>query len=215
MTRKVTYMSAKHQQKIEASKGLTELGELRLKVATQALAERLWDRVLTANQRRRFGDDFPNALESLGTVGMWRRLYKVSESRAVIEIAQHTGLLDETDAKWLLREIGERPASKTSSQRPSWQAETGELSFRGKVIRKFRVMESPTNLQRILDAFEAADWPLAIANPLGSEEPQATHQALNSLKKKLRGLRFHSTERGKTLNWASTRNAKSMQSQRK
>jgi hypothetical protein len=118
-------------------------------------------------------------------------------------------LLDESTAKWLLREIGERAASKTSSQKPSWQVETGELWFHGEVIRNVRVMESPTNVQRILDAFEANSWPLEILNLLGDEDPQATPQALNSLNERLSEIRFHSKEGVKTLYWTATRTSKS------
>jgi hypothetical protein len=188
---------------------LDELQRLMLIVGALPVAQRLWDRVLTDNQRRRLGESLPDAWTNLGTVGIWMRLYEVSQPRAIIEIAQKTGFIDEPTVQWLLREIGDRAAEKNSEERPSWQVETGQLRWGGRTVRRVRVMQSPTNLQRILDAFETAGWPPEIPNPLGADASQATHQALYDLNHDLQGVRFHSKEGALTLYWMPSRKAES------
>ena len=73
--------------------------------------------------------------------------------------------MSEVTADWLLREIGEGDAVSTPST-PVWNVQTGELRLEGVVIRRLRVKAHPTNIQQIVDAFEATNWPTRIDNPL-------------------------------------------------
>lgn len=73
-----------------------------------ASAQRMWDRMLTQEERDRLGNDLDRSYQELGgTVRIWMRLRGVSLERAVIDIACGIGFLRETDRDWLLRETGE------------------------------------------------------------------------------------------------------------
>lgn len=81
-----------------------------LRVKGSAAALRLWDRVLTAEDRRRLGGDLEEAYtRHSGAVGMWRYLRGVSLPRAVVDVGVRTGFLDADRGRELLRVIGEEP----------------------------------------------------------------------------------------------------------
>ncbi len=84
----------------------TACGRAKGKVA----AVRLWDRVLTMDDRRRLGDDLDAAYAKYsGAVGMWRQLHGVSAPRAVVAVAVAIGFLDAGTGRALLRALGEEP----------------------------------------------------------------------------------------------------------
>jgi hypothetical protein len=81
-----------------------------LRVKGTAAALRLWDRVLTADDRQRLGGDLEAAYaRHHGAVGMWRHLRGVSLPRAVVDVGVRTGFLDADSGRVLLRVIGEEP----------------------------------------------------------------------------------------------------------
>ncbi|MFM8273059.1 MAG: hypothetical protein ACKODX_12095 [Gemmata sp.] len=81
-----------------------------LRVKGTAAALRLWDRVLTAEDRRRLGGDLEAAYaRHRGAVGMWRHLRGVSLPRAVVDVGVRIGFLDADSGRVLLRVIGEEP----------------------------------------------------------------------------------------------------------
>jgi hypothetical protein len=184
-----------------------ELERLRLSVASPVAAARVWERLLTANQRRQLGGDLEKVFGALGTAGIWMRLNGVSRPRAIIDISRKISLVDEPTAEWLLGEFGERTPQKPAD-RPSWNVQTGQLSWHGKTIREIRVMRQPSALQRILDAFEAAGWLTEIPNPLSANAPDATHQALHELNRGLERITFHSKEGARTLYWEAAAKSK-------
>ena len=175
-----------------------------LRVKPAIAADQLWARVLTSDERDRLGGDLERAWRELGTAGIWRKLHRVSAERAVIDVAVALNHLDEPTAKWLLREIGEAEGETPSFSpgRPSWDPERGELRLGSDLIRHVRIFARPTNVQLILNAFQAAGWPARIDNPISRcVDQQRLHQAVRSLNEGLNGIGFHVQEGGKAVTW--------------
>ncbi len=165
-----------------------------LRIKPLAAAERLWQRALRARDRQKLGGDMVKAFAKLGTIGMWQKVHGGSRARAIVEVARAIGTLDGTTHDWLFREIGERAGRRENiTDRPTWDRETGQLCFRGEIIRNVRVMAAPSNIQRILDDFQRAKWKRTMRSPLPREQ-QRLHQALRSLNKNLDKIRFHSAK---------------------
>ena len=81
-------------------------------------ARRIWERVFTPKDRTRLGGDLEKAYRELGTVGMWMKLRRVSQPRAIVELSHKMGCLSETTYGWLLREIGGK-LDTPDQERPS------------------------------------------------------------------------------------------------
>jgi len=160
-------------------------------------AERLWHRVFTDEDRLQLGGDLTECYPRLGTVGMWVHVRHVSPERAVVEVARALNFLDEATAEWLLREIGDQPPQ---IERPFWNRANGELLWGDQVIRFIRVLREPSNIQRIVDAFQQAGWPSRVDNPLTLGQQQL-HQALRSLNQRLEVIYFRSQEGGLAITW--------------
>ncbi len=108
----VAATSAKTPQRTPFDKAYDYFHETRRKVNTLATAERLWERILTAPQRRSLGNSLMEALQiHRNTVGMWKHIHQVSDQRAVIDIGEKVGFLSSSDVDWLLREGGDLPRS--------------------------------------------------------------------------------------------------------
>ena len=166
-------------------------------------ADRLWERVLTDEEQQRLGGNLSDAYYRLSTAGMWMELRGVSVERAIIEVAHELSFLTESNARWLLREIGEdSPTPPPTPEHPNWHRESGELRSGAQVIRRVRVMASPSNIQLILNAFQAAGWPSRIDDPLpDGPDQQRLHQAILSLNEGLDSIRFHVQEGGQAVTW--------------
>jgi hypothetical protein len=142
---------------------------------------------------------FITLLHPDSTARLWKRV--PTPDRATLDLALALGHASDSDYHWLMREIGEEPSTPGQLNRPSWIASEGKLSFGGSVVRRVRIMGEPTNIQIILDAFQAANWPDSIPNPL-TDGQQQLHQALRTLNHPLTGIRFHSKEGGRFITWS-------------
>lgn len=190
-------------KRILSAEAADELETQALRIAPLVSARVLWEDVLTPKERKKLGGDFLSCYERLGTVGIWRRLRGGLAERAILEIALALEHIGNRRFKAMMREIGETPKVAKTNSKPDWNG-NGELSFNGALVRRIRVMERPTNIQRILDSFQAADWTQCIANPLSSAiapQQEQLHQALRSLNTGLRDLRFRSLEGGRSILW--------------
>src|SRR5437870_3320906 len=85
--------------------------------------------------------------------------------------------------------IGDRVATQTALRRrrqtpddmPSWNAETGVLTFRGLVVKRFT---QEARLQRlILAAFEELGWPSRIDDPLPGDARRQRERLHNAIKR--------------------------------
>lgn len=77
----------------------------RVRAAPSAL--RLWERVLSQEDRVRLGGDFAGAYAVHGTVGMWMRLRGVSFQRALVDVAGKIGFITAETQEYLLRGMGD------------------------------------------------------------------------------------------------------------
>jgi hypothetical protein len=84
-----------------------ELHAAYLRVSLAASALRLWERVLTEQDRARLGGDFRRAYTEFGVIGMWMKLRGVSPQRAVIDVAKKIGFITDETRDFLLRGIGD------------------------------------------------------------------------------------------------------------
>jgi hypothetical protein len=170
------------------------------RVKARLSAYQLWERVLSPQDRRRLGGDLEKCYAELGTVGMWMKLRRVSQVRAILELALKLGFLSQETYHWLLHEVGHKPNAQEQSDRPDWQASTGELRWKGRVIRRVRILKNPANVQTVLAKFQRANWPARIKNPLRFGQQQL-HQTLRSLNERLQKIRFHGQEGGQAITW--------------
>lgn len=65
---------------------------LRIKAAVCAL--RLWEWVLTEDDRKRLGGELEDVWRRYGTAGIWMKLRGVSRERAVVDVAYALNLID-------------------------------------------------------------------------------------------------------------------------
>jgi hypothetical protein len=190
-------MLAKSRFKSISAEARELLKDTFLRVNTSASARRIWSNVLTPQQRRRVGS-LARAYRALGgTVGMWVKLHGGSESSAIIDLGRLLNFLDDTSEKWLRREIGENRTAH-DDKRPEWNPDRGKLLLGNKGIRSVRIMKQPSNIQLILDAFQADGWPERIMNPIASDKLSETIRTLNS---GLKRIKFHSQEGGAAITW--------------
>lgn len=84
-----------------------ELTVSAVRIRSFVCARRLWEQVLTEEDRQGLGGDWEAAYRKYGTAGMWRALRGVSAERAVVEVAYRLNLLDARAYRWLLRVLGE------------------------------------------------------------------------------------------------------------
>lgn len=177
------------------------------RVSALNAAVRTWDWLLSDQEKESLGgnwESFAEHYQRLGTVGIWMQLKRVSQPRAIVELARELGFLHESKARRLLRELGENESLPSAEplDRPVWDNETGELRLRGEVIRKVRLNRNPTNIQRILDAFHEEGWPSRIDSPLpGGVDPKKLQEAVRTLNQSLTAIEFHVQEGGQAVRW--------------
>jgi hypothetical protein len=87
----------------------------------------------------------------------------------------------------------EAPRASCSDEpvRPRWDGRSRELTWRGQLVKRFRIVAP--NQQLILDAFEEEGWPARIDDPLngGCDDPrQRLHDTVRNLNRCQRGLRL-------------------------
>ena len=97
------------------------------------------------------------------------------------------------------------PARAVRTSKPRWDVERRELSFKGKLVKRFRV--PAVNQECILAAFEEEGWPSRIDDPLppkdGLNAPVRLYATLKSLNRSQanRLLWFHGNGNGLVVLW--------------
>jgi hypothetical protein len=85
-------------------------------------------------------------------------------------------------------------------ERPHFDWTTGELTFRGELIREY--VKRANNCRAVLAAFEESGWPLCIDDPLlGGKDADRLNNTVRSLNNGLRGIQFHAAGDGKSIRW--------------
>jgi hypothetical protein len=179
--------------------------------------ERLWENILTADERTQLGGDLYATFKTFRSAwAIWQHLRGGSVLRAIIDANYHLGTLTQVTHEQWRRIIGEpieydhTPTSgpNHNPDRPEWDAETGELRWHGEILRRLRLMRYPSALQRIVGAFQEANWRSVIPNPLLTRSAAAArsenltlHQVLRSLNRNLLRIRFHGQNGGHYVRW--------------
>jgi len=196
-------MSSSNPEPPIGEKALEELRRHYGHLQSPSTAEQAWERYLSAEERAQLGGDLSAAYEDGALVGIWMRLHNVSEGRAIIELAQRFGWATDADADWLFEEIGENRPHRQPTSRPVWNEETGDLTFRGMVVRHIEKLGQAKNIVRILNAFQEEDWPSRIDDPLDPDPgKQRLPSAIKSLNKRISVIRFHSDGCGEGICWS-------------
>ena len=118
---------------------------------------------------------------------LWGRRNGLEGVLSLLEAAKRCRMIDAAHIEWLYSELELRTPS-TSSVTPSW-------------IRNVKVCRSPTNVQRVLDAFDADGWPAEIAVPGVTDD--RLHQARHRLQKKLSRIAFSVVDGGRRVSWTA------------
>ena len=177
-----------------------KLDELEPRVQSNPAAIVIWERHLTAADRKTLGDDLYQAWKQYGrTAGMWAAARGGAKERAIVEVAYALDWLDSKTYRQLLDAVGGGPGE---GRRPRWIADSGELWFDGEVVRHIRHVVRATNVVRILAAFEESRWPPRVYDPITSGgESDQRRRAIESLNKGLTRIRFTCTGDGESFGW--------------
>jgi len=86
---------------------VAELQTNAIRIRAAVCALRLWERILTEQDRSRLGGELDPVWRQYGTAGIWMKLRGVSQPRAIADVAHALNLIDPSTYQWLLRELGE------------------------------------------------------------------------------------------------------------
>jgi hypothetical protein len=187
-----------------------EFQRLLKSLETAGTASRIWQRVLSPEERKQFRT-VKGAFRRFGVVNCWMRLRKVSVARAVVELAMHLNVADRNTANWLLREFDEPEleaisSGKRSPPSPSWNKDKRELHFGEKLARRVPRPKQAKNVARVLDAFEEQHWPPRIDDPLpGGRDSNRLNRTITVLNSGLRLIRFHADGTAEGISWSTGR----------
>lgn len=78
-----------------------------LRIDTWTAFQRVWERLLTPQERDTLPDGMATVWKAQRTVGLWMSLRRCSRMRAILDLAFRLNFLTETDYRWLLRETRE------------------------------------------------------------------------------------------------------------
>jgi hypothetical protein len=187
-----------------STEALETLNTQRSRVNCAWSADRVWNRFLSDEDRKKLGDNLDSAYsDHHGLIGMWIKIRKVSVAQATIDLGFLLGFIDQPTKNWLLQEFGEITASEAhQADLPVWNRERGELSCGGKVIRKIRKRNQAKNIVKVLDAFQEEGWPHRIDDPLPNGPDGArVNQTRDSLNQNLQVIRFHGDGTGQGFTW--------------
>lgn len=157
----------------EWAEKLVEDTTLRIQNATAA--RKLWNEIFNDEDRRRCGNDFETAYGDGRVIGMWRKARGGTADDAFLDAAHALGFLTEQARDRLAKFVPGR-RRKQDSDKPRWDGETRQLTYRGKVVREVKRPKQAYNIVTILEAFEAAGWPPRIDDPHGRKPSDDTRR---------------------------------------
>lgn len=178
------------------------LGELVHYLNPIAAASKMWFRKFKDWQRNELENDFEGSYQQWGTIGMWQRIYDVSQTRAIVELAYKLDFISPSEAEDLTRSLGEAEVTEIRPFRPHWNKESGELLFRGKVVKKVKRRNHAKNVVAVLNSFQKEGWSNGIDDPLSSERlPSRLRDTVKSLNTNLIMIRFEADGSGERITW--------------
>ena len=190
-------MKKKPQSAEPSEAAKSRLNDRRYCLCGAAIATRVWNQMLTAEDRTQLGEISTRHLHRhRGGIGIWMRLRHVSLSRALVDVAYGISLIDDPTRDWLLREIGEN-SSQRRQLRPGWNKATGELCYGEEIVRRVRCMRVLANTGRTdprclskgeLASLDLHSWRLGSAKPSTKRSAPSTEDS--------RTIRFHARDGG-------------------
>lgn len=170
------------------------------KVSNVSAAIKLWNEWLTPREKEHLGGDLMKALNAHGgTVGLFMKVRQLDQVEAILTVAHLVGFLRDLDRDRLRREWG-LPAQKSpNDQRPTWNPETGKLYWGRQLIRTIRLIRPPSNLQILIEAFEAENWPEVIDSPF--QYADKLYDAVRGLKTGLKRIAFSAVAGAARCRW--------------
>lgn len=171
------------------------------RVQTRAVANELWNAELTRDQQIDLGDDFEKAWrKNQSAIGMWMKLRSIkSPLIAAVEVARAVKLIQDSRAGKLLEALGGNP-TLPNADRPVWNRVNGTLVFRGITVRKVKTFRKPSNIEKILDAFQTLGWPERIEVP-DDFDVDMVRETVRSLNESLTAIRFERQNGSRFIRW--------------
>lgn len=172
-----------------------ELAEWRRWLMPNVVAAKVWEQLLTADDRARLGGDLSEAWFNLkGTMGIYMRARHVTYERAILEIAWGLGQIHEANYQRLLSAIGGQNAGNLV---PNWDRQRLQLSLGDRIIKAVRSRQVVPSVCRVLDAFEEDHWQPRIDDPMhGGSDTQRLREVVRSLNRGLEDIYFAADGRG-------------------
>ncbi len=100
--------------------------QTRLRIQGPHAAERLWERLFNATERKMLGRSLQHAYQEYPSAArMWAKVKQVNYSAAVIDVAEILNFLTSADADWLRREGNELPSDPAEAMQVA--VERGDL----------------------------------------------------------------------------------------
>jgi hypothetical protein len=183
-----------------------ELYELLLRLAVPQIILRLKAYVLTPEESRLVGDA---GIGRPAPPKEWVSARKIAEivarqrgftlERALLELGRSVDFLSTGKYEQLRKVIGE-PVVAMRPGIPEWDAASGELRYKGSVVR--RLAATATNCRLLLDAFQEDGWPGRIDSPLSADKSsRSLRETVRNLNKALSLLKFYCDGTGEGIIW--------------
>jgi hypothetical protein len=133
-------------------------------------AQKVWNEVLTEEQRQSLGGKWKQAWrDHHGTLGILSRIWNCNRGEALLRLVESYSIFAPVELSALRTELklpASAPVRADPAAHPIWNKRTGKLSFLGEVTLQIRSVTRARRKVAILDAFEAAGWPPMGAVPL-------------------------------------------------
>jgi len=178
-----------------------KVDELRLKVQVASAAIAVLDSLFANKERESLWGDAYKAWKEHGhTAGIWRKARELTPAGTVVDIGYDFDWLDTPTRVQVIKALGEE---LQRSVLPQWLKSTGEVWFRGSVVRRIARPLQAKKIVAILDTFEEMGWPRHIDDPITSGRPysEARRRAIESLNKGLTDIRFFCAGDGERFCW--------------
>jgi hypothetical protein len=187
-----------------SAKSRQQLEDMHARFGVQETALHMWNDVFTSADRVRLGDEFNEARNEYGgTIGMAMAAWSCSRVEAVVRLCEAFQSYDPITLKRLRRESGlqEPGRQQIPPDKPCWDGH-GQLTFKGKIIRKTRGRKIASHVSAILSAFEEQNWPERIDDPLpGQPDGQRLREAIRNLNRGLKLILFLADGSGEGIRW--------------
>jgi hypothetical protein len=182
------------------------LEECLLRAHNAPAAQALWDGLLSDEEKAQLGGNLPQAIANHrnSPVVMWATIRSFPNVYlAAVDLCQRLNLIYDFRAVRLRAALGgSEPTPTPASDLPRWDRVNQKIVFRGNPIRSVKTHKRPSNIERVLDAFETAGWPAQIPCPSDFDTDQL-RETLKSLNSGLKRIHFSRQQGSTIIHWES------------